>query len=41
MSALMNAFFTRSVRSGLTFAVSIARGLEMPALVARAGEMVE
>jgi hypothetical protein len=35
-------FFARSVRCGLTFAVSIARGLEMPAaLVARAGEMIE
>jgi hypothetical protein len=42
MSALMNAFFARSVRCGLTFAVSIARGLEMPAAsVARAGEMIE
>jgi hypothetical protein len=35
-------FFARSVRCGLTFAVSIARGLEMPAaLVARAGAVHE
>jgi hypothetical protein len=42
MSALMNVFLFAALGARLTFAVSIARGLEMPAaLVAGAGEMIE
>ena len=39
---LMNVFLRAASGARLTFAVSIARGLELPAaLVARAGDMIE